>query len=1820
MKRRVLSLLVALCLIIGLLPPVVHQHAHAASAEATVTVMSGTDYAITLTAVQGGAGSYTKNKSVKLTDGAGSEFDGWVQETCTATDAWNVAFEWPADDAAPTIKLKGAKLDAYNNPVDPDATNATIKSAFVTDAIGFYCTTSYSGKTMNVLIQEDSWIECESGILNGYKGSSQYWKVLNISSVGAAKLYGIGLSKCVTTRGTLNLTNANLDITSMSTSTSTTAKAAVPFRSYQAPLTITNSNVNVTASAYVCILADASGASLTIEDSNININYRGDAKAGQADTLGAINSSGSLTVTGGTLTADSRQMALRAGSNLILNSGEYNIKTSYYGIGAKTAVQINGGSYIIDSTDDAFLVAPTFAEGLAYTAEDKDGNPITDIADIKSANYVKITTGTETPDPEEPTCGHSNVTAFEAKKSTCKELGNKAYVYCNDCQKYFAEQTCETEIEEGSWILTKYADCVPEVDDGDDTTAVHCTVCGKVLEGPIEPPVWPEDVTFATAEQMTNVVLEKKASAGGSITAHPGGKITFKLYITNNNSEVINVHVADLLPKNTKLISGCDYTSGRALYWVVKDIEPGETRVITYNVKPNYTIKEVRASEEDIVLKNTDATVMDVTVPAPAKDIWVLETFNATDIRRIEMAIDAMVTANLTAKNSSNQTMCEIPLLNMIYYVGFSAGPGLGTIDAGEIFTLIFEKSGEVGSGGASGGVEDVVDKGQDLLDRVPPHLYGGTAVPTEKDGQFRGERATEVTIKDLISGDLLFVKQNGETKLYIVDGAHLVYLGKTEIIRKIDPATVLPTLPAYEQFVVVRPSINYNITFSLQDGEYFNDADREGYTDVEKALIATAEAYLLRGDRTQYTDDMTGKSANRAQNSTKQPEDYTVDQYGYTNCAYFTYDVHWATLDYKAQGKQVDGTTKPLSTTTYNASYAKNYWDAETGTSSSKGVIFYCEPSKIVPALDEAGKEALKAQIISLMRPGDIINIRRATGSGHAMLYVGNGMIIHSSGSNYKTDNSSGKTDTHEASIRFRMVEDLFDPEIYNATSCVYNLDSFSLIRLQNLTSKGISENTANRINNMQGVIAEKVSSTAMGKTVNCGDEITYTFYVFNTNAEDKEINISDVVSEYADFVSATNGGSCTDGNVSWNIVVPADTRVSVSYTVKVKEGVAAYTAIDGTKATINGVSHKCYNTYVANTLNAQQQQTIIEAVNTVKCMDTTDMNAVDIINLIYNTAFGVDNIFGNGVTTELELIGNIQDAEGMDNVGVFNDTGYYTAAGYVSLMDSNTSPAAMMVAPGMFGGQYVYNSSRPNEAFTRYQDMAGKVLRSRYYWEKDLVVGDIFFMGGSSTLYVYIYVGNDTFVNMNNADVFGTSSVIERLQYASAGTWRYHAVLRPSVVLEEELSIPVCEHDWADADCDTPKTCSKCQATEGEALGHSYDNALDTECNNGCGTTREIDTFTVENNKVVISTGATIKEIVTLSVFYGVDGTVADLNNWDAVVAVSEGYKTYEAAATENVVLFDGGTYILRLRYLDENGTIQLVSIQKTVAGLKAPEMTVENGKVIIDRGSQTNEILTLTVFYGVSGTASDLNDWGAVSAISAGYRTYEGAAIEKVALTENGTYILRLRYTDASGATQTISIQKDVTGFEKPEITVEKGKVVINQGSQANELLTLSVFYGVNGTASDLNDWGAVSAISAGYRTYEGAAIKKVALTENGTYILRLRYTDASEVTQTLSIRVIVTGFDKPEITVEGDKIKVTKPENVELLTLSVFYGVEETVADLNNWDRLIEASAGYKTYIAEAINDATLPANGGYILRLRYTDAQGNTQVLSEQIDG
>ena len=60
---------------------------------------------------------------------------------------------------------------------------------------------------------------------------------------------------------------------------------------------------------------------------------------------------------------------------------------------------------------------------------------------------------------------------------------------------------------------------------------------------------------------------------------------------------------------------------------------------------------------------------------------------------------------------------------------------------------------------------------------------------------------------------------------------------------------------------------------------------------------------------------------------------------------------------------------------------------------------------------------------------------------------------------------------------------------------------------------------------------------------------------------------------------------------------------------------------------------------------------------------------------------------------------------------------------------------------------------------------------------------------------------------------------------------------------VTAEECIVPALGHTaGAAATCESAQTCTRCDYVFAEAIGHAWTNACDTECNNGCGTTREI------------------------------------------------------------------------------------------------------------------------------------------------------------------------------------------------------------------------------------------------------------------------------------------------------------------------------------------------------------------------------------------
>ena len=60
--------------------------------------------------------------------------------------------------------------------------------------------------------------------------------------------------------------------------------------------------------------------------------------------------------------------------------------------------------------------------------------------------------------------------------------------------------------------------------------------------------------------------------------------------------------------------------------------------------------------------------------------------------------------------------------------------------------------------------------------------------------------------------------------------------------------------------------------------------------------------------------------------------------------------------------------------------------------------------------------------------------------------------------------------------------------------------------------------------------------------------------------------------------------------------------------------------------------------------------------------------------------------------------------------------------------------------------------------------------------------------------------------------------------------------------VVIEAQKEVPMLAHHWISASCTTPKTCGECGLTDGEALGHDWNDESDT-CDR-CGATKDVNT----------------------------------------------------------------------------------------------------------------------------------------------------------------------------------------------------------------------------------------------------------------------------------------------------------------------------------------------------------------------------------------
>ena len=387
-------------------------------------------------------------------------------------------------------------------------------------------------------------------------------------------------------------------------------------------------------------------------------------------------------------------------------------------------------------------------------------------------------------------------------------------------------------------------------------------------------------------------------------------------------------------------------------------------------------------------------------------------------------------------------------------------------------------------------------------------------------------------------------------------------------------------------------------------------------------------------------------------------------------------------------------------------------------------------------------------------IQPGDILVVLRNNSSGHAMLYVGNGNIIHSSGSVYQYTASVG-TEVYEASIRRMKVMDyFFNPA--SAKGYVFGIvTDLAIVRPLDIFDGEIPENTQNRVANMQGIMAQKLSSHSKAQTVNPGEEMTFTFEIYNTRTAPVTLEIRDTLPAGTTLVS---------GQLQHTVTIPAEGRSRVSYTVQVNADVPYGTVIQSTDSTVGGITVKCAPVQVKRTFTTAEQAAMIEKVKQLQSDGTNTLTGLALANEIYKAATG-ETLFAS---TDMEAV-----AEGTD--GIFSKWKMSTETTKRQLYKVNTgSTYQKLVAPTLYGGYRMFTPLWQHD-------------RTRLPQAHDLQVGDLLIGRTLSSRVILLYLGEELgFVNLNkatlDADTVAIALRLERLH----GYGYYFAILRPTFALE--------------------------------------------------------------------------------------------------------------------------------------------------------------------------------------------------------------------------------------------------------------------------------------------------------------------------------------------------------------------------------------------------------------------------------------------------
>ncbi len=485
-------------------------------------------------------------------------------------------------------------------------------------------------------------------------------------------------------------------------------------------------------------------------------------------------------------------------------------------------------------------------------------------------------------------------------------------------------------------------------------------------------------------------------------------------------------------------------------------------------------------------------------------------------------------------------------------------------------------------------------------------------------------------------------------------------------------------------------------------------------------------------------------------------PEDATAQRTVYLDCSSYVNSCYREAFGVNAMPYEIS--EKAPSTSNFTI-YARENPD-------NVDVVGYWENADYTT--DAEIKDILNS-VKAQLEIGDLLVYRHgktSDSSGHVYIYIGNATFLHCYGGGSYTRNATNPALSYDGTIGEEtsgMIATISVGSIFSDTThnrYLFKATASDTVRnfcLLRPLARGLTP-TQKALNRMQiaGLSMEKTASVYENSAVYTGDVITYTITLENTDSTAvSNINVTDVIPDGTELVSA-NDGITQDGNsLSWSGEVASKATVKLTYDVRVT-ATAPGALIKSESAYVNGINLGSI-THSLSGYSDTYGLIIGEIARGYADKSTAFDNGLTFANSLYDSALGVD-LFGDA--TVGAVLDQLIDTE--------NRTCH------------TTTELSKMIAPNLYGGYlirygWLYNPSQNS--------------RTRLVSEAELEEGDIILADYSGGSIVYVYIGNSTLATVENGvcktltigkNIHGTDA--DNILISLLGYDRF-AVLRPSM-----------------------------------------------------------------------------------------------------------------------------------------------------------------------------------------------------------------------------------------------------------------------------------------------------------------------------------------------------------------------------------------------------------------------------------------------------